>query len=81
LFILKKFKQKSQSVHQNDKGKTLDKAIQTKTDHKSKFVDISTQFFQAYRRAITISCQGQKAQMQGWPSLTLALVDHDNRSE
>ena len=37
------FNLKSQSLHQNDKGKTLDKAMQKKkTDHKSKFGSIST---------------------------------------
>jgi hypothetical protein len=81
MFILKIFKPKSQSLHQNDNGKTLDKAIQIKTGHKSKFAGISARFFQAYRRAVPISCHEQKAQTQGWPDLTFALVDHDNRSE
>ena len=81
MFILKIFKPKSQSRHQNDNGKTLGKAIhRQKTDHKSKFGGTSAQSFQAYGRAVPISCHEQKAQTQGWPSLTFVLVDHDNRS-
>ena len=57
------------------------KPYRQKTDHKSMFGGISARYFKACRRAVPISCHVQKAQMQGWPSLTLALVEHDNRSE
>mgnify|MGYP002803580006 FL=1 len=69
------------SLHQNSKGKTLDKITQTKTDHKSKLSDFLIQLFQVYKRAVSISCHEQKAQMQGWPDLTPALVGHGNQSE
>ena len=68
-------------MHQNDNQKKVDKATQIKTGHKSKPGVISTRFFQANRRAVPISCHEQKALMQGWPDLTPALVEHDNRSE
>jgi hypothetical protein len=62
-------------------GKRWVKPYRQKTDHKSMLGGISARSFQACRRAVPISCHEQKAQTQGWPSLTLVLVERDNRSE